>query len=80
MGGGNLAGKPPVAKRGGNLKRSLFLLSPLGLPDGRIEPILETPQDFGLRVLGGCEVLSLTNQRFGGEIVAAVPGRVVRHD
>ena len=76
MGGGTLPGKPPVAKRGGNLKRSLFLSSPLGLPDGRIEPILKTPQDFGLRVLGGCDVLSLTNQRFGGDLLTPKIGQI----
>ncbi len=57
-GGGNLAGKPPVAKRGGSLQRRLFVPSSLGLPVSGIQPVLQTPQDFGLCVFGGCVGLS----------------------
>lgn len=57
-GGGNLAGKPPVAKRGGGFQRRLFVASSLSLPVGGVEPTLQTPQDFGFRVFGGCVGLS----------------------
>jgi len=50
-------------------------LSSLGLANGRIEPILQSSKNFGLNVLGGCSLLSLANQLFGGDQLTSEIGQ-----
>ena len=69
IGSGNLVGKLPIAKRGGDIQRSLFVSSSLCLPVGGIESILQTPQDVRLRIFGGRIGLSLTDDVFGGNLL-----------